>query len=1132
MSSLVAMITVSLRRSRAAWPIVAAAGLICLLATTLLAAAPMYASAVSIAGLHRVVADAPVADANISVAYRVAPASADAFGATVEAELGRALGGVGGTIARFGRSDSFDLPGQPPGPRTDLVDIGFAEGIEDHASLVDGAWPLDAPDAAAGGPGPVPVAVSEQAAGPLSLSVGDELRLASRIEPSFVVPVRIVGVFRMRDAADPYWWGDQQVLDGVATSERYATHGPFFTTRANVLARATVNRTLLTWHAVPDVGALPLDGTGDLARRVEAIKPRIEAAAGVSGVTVATGLPAILARADRALLVSRTGVLILTLQFVVLAAYAVLLSAALLVEHRRVDTAMLRSRGAGPARIGVLALIEGLLLTVPAALAGPLVAAVALRAFNVAGPLADIGLPIAPVASADAFAAAALAAAACLVALLVPALPRVRSFSAVHGSLSRAKTTSIGNRLGFDIALLALAGLGLWQLRHYGAPLTRSVQGSLGIDPLLVATPAIGFLAGAIVALRIVPLLAGIIERITARGRGLVSSLGARQLARRPLRYTRAALLLMLAVSMGVFAITYTGTWTNSQRDQATYQVGADARVIPGRQVTSAPRWTLERTYAAMPGVSGHTPVDRESMSVAGADRSGQVVGLDAARAADIVRVRADLAPAPLSELLAPLAAGRPAPDLLVLPGQPQRLRLDLSLAIAALDGPGVDPVTGDAVAAPVDPATVAGRPGLETAVVVRDAGGGLYRFGGDIATIGGRQRVELPLGATVGGGTAAPAASFAYPLAVVAVEVTVRLPGDLEATDATLSIDRLAAAGADGAFTEVPMGVPRGWRVRGSVYGLPPAPVDAGLTGDTLSVATGVAGLDTIRGVDAFGRGTRLSFVAADIVDAADGPAPALASTAFLAATARAVGDDATVSIGGTSRTVRIVGAVRAFPTVEAASPAIVMDLPTLALLRFDASAAVDPADEWWIAMDGQDVDATVARLRDPAIGSAEVVSVADRTRALAADPVALGVIGVLGIGVAAAALFAIVGFVASAAVAARERVTEFALLRALGLSSGQLSGWLSLENAALALISLAAGTALGLLVAWVALPFVTVTQDAVAPFPPVEVAVPWPTIGALVAVALVALGLAVVGLAWLLRRVGLASALRSGED
>ena len=152
----------------------------------------------------------------------------------------------------------------------------------------------------------------------------------------------------------------------------------------------------------------------------------------------------------------------------------------------------------------------------PGGLLAPWLGAAALSAFNVAGPLAEIGLTIEPEVTPDAYIAAAAAAFVCLIALTLPAFRTARSFAATHGKLARGETASIGQRLGLDIALLAVAGVGLWQLRHYGAPLTRSVQGTLGLDPLLVATPAIGLLAGAIVALRIVPLLAQLIERATS----------------------------------------------------------------------------------------------------------------------------------------------------------------------------------------------------------------------------------------------------------------------------------------------------------------------------------------------------------------------------------------------------------------------------------------------------------------------------------------------------------------------------------------------------------------------------------------------------------------------------------------
>ena len=86
----------------------------------------------------------------------------------------------------------------------------------------------------------------------------------------------------------------------------------------------------------------------------------------------------------------------LTIQLVILAVYAVLLSAALLVEHRRVDTTMLRSRGAGSVRIAGMAAAEGVVLVVAAVVIGPWLALGALHLFDLVGPLADIGLRLDP----------------------------------------------------------------------------------------------------------------------------------------------------------------------------------------------------------------------------------------------------------------------------------------------------------------------------------------------------------------------------------------------------------------------------------------------------------------------------------------------------------------------------------------------------------------------------------------------------------------------------------------------------------------------------------------------------------------------------------------------------------------
>jgi hypothetical protein len=287
-----------------------------------------------------------------------------------------------------------------------------------------------------------------------------------------------------------------------------------------------------------------------------------------------------------------------------------------------------------------------------------------------------------------------------------------------------------------------------------------------------------------------------------------------------------------------------------------------------------------------------------------------------------------------------------------------------------------------------------------------------------------------------------------------------------------------------------------------------------------------------TLNGMDQYRRGTTLSFTPASIAEAIEEPLPVIANDAFLAATATRTGDALSLTLFGRQQSLLVSGAVRSFPTTEPAAPAFVADLPTLNLLRFGATHATSAPDEWWLAVESGQTDAAVAQLEAAPFSSVEVASQLGRARSLGTDPVALGIIGALALGVVAAGLFAVIGLVVSAAVSARERVTEFALLRALGLSSGQLSGWLSLENSMLALVSLLAGTGLGLLIGWVALPFVTVTQQAAVPFPPVIVTPPWSGVLLLEAVGIVTLAVTVALLARLLRRLGIGSALRMGED
>jgi len=208
------------------------------------------------------------------------------------------------------------------------------------------------------------------------------------------------------------------------------------------------------------------------------------------------------------------------------------------------------------------------------------------------------------------------------------------------------------------------------------------------------------------------------------------------------------------------------------------------------------------------------------------------------------------------------------------------------------------------------------------------------------------------------------------------------------------------------------------------------------------------------------------------------------------------------------------------------------VLDQPTLDLLRLQATASARPVDEWWLSVAPGSALGVSTALQTAPFSSTDVVSADARTHSLSTDPVALGIIGALLLGFVATGIFALVALVVSAAVSARQRRTEFALLRALGLSGRQLSSWLWLENSSVVVVSLIAGTIIGVVISLIALPFITVTQQATTPVPGVVVQVPWDRILALDIVVLAALVIAVGILAVALRRIGVGSILRLGED
>lgn len=1106
------------KRLAADWLILTAAGVTITLSTILLASGPIYADAVTLSALQRTLDTAAVTDANALVEQRSPPELYELADELVVETAKEAFQATGVELLRQIESESFQFNEADSEGIVDLAVFRYLEAVESHATLLQGSWPKSTD-------GEAQVALLDKTAEMTGLNVGDQIVLPNRLDDALVVQVSVVGVYQVDDPTDPYWLVDELALEGMTRQVSFRTYGPFVVDRDTMFDQITRDRLHSGWLIIPRHENLTVAEIPSQRRRIASLEEDLRiaflgsagaAAVGASEFVVQTGLPDLLAETERSLTVTRSSVLALLAQLAILAGYALVLSAGLLIEVRRTESNLLRSRGSSPGQILMVAIFEGVMLTVPAAVVAPWLASRLLEAIDGIGPLASIGLNISAHPNPEAYVLAGLAALGSVIALSWPAYRAARSFPESARKHRRQIGSSRGQRAGVDIALLAVAVLGFWQLQSLGPQISATVRGRFGVDPLLVVAPAMGLLAGAVLALRVIPMLARVAERIASSGRSTVSALSAWQVARRPVRYARSALLLIMAIGIGFFAATYSTTWLQSQEDQAAFQVGADVNLAPNRRTgQSIPDLYLPTSHETIPNVITSMPVVRKIGQFVLSGDIGQFVFVDAARASEVVNIRSDLSPG-FDSLMNQMASSRPEMAVVPLPDEPELIGLDFRVSEVV---PTPENFLGP------------GQRGydLRLSVVLQDGDGLLHKVRlGSIPSNDGMVRMHAELSFPLNPDTRTKPR---FPLSVVDIEVLSPTPtngphqlrvefGGIFVGDSVTSWTEVDTAIAQAEW-EVSSSEVAGVQVQPSIDFSPRQPDDA----LALEVHTG-ASFGSLSVPVYFGirpRGTALpdSF-------------PILVTESFLESNALEPGDTVRIAaLGSIDAQARVIGTLESFPTVDPeVAEAVLIDLATSQMLGYQTGSTIDNANEYWLDTTGENDSESIKTVLGPDFESVRAESRANRVQTLTSDPIALGATGALTLGFVAAAVFATVGFAVSATVSARERLTEFALLRALGLSPKQLGSWLSLEQGVLVAASLALGTLIGAVLTATILPLVSLTQSGANAVPGVEVIYPWTTIIQLDLAVLTVLGLMVLVMTFLLRRLGLGSLLRLGED
>ncbi|MFD6328640.1 FtsX-like permease family protein [Streptomyces niveus] len=1102
-----------LLRVRAHRLLLAAALLAVLLTTSVLSALTAFSGSIGDAALRHTLQGRDAAAAALVVTAQV-PASDRVAANEAAAKAAReSFDGLPVTVRKLERSGSYALPRalQPPAARAGDPDLThFATLDRSRVRLVTGSWP-----AATGASDPVQVAFPEEAATELGLKAGTRLTLLDRLGDK-PLTVHVTGVYRPADLTDPYWKLDTLGGQGVQTVT-FTTYGPLLTDPA-LFDSGRLQAGDLSWLAAADFRDVTT-GRIDALRAAAERGPKSLAARPVfaDGVTARTTLPSVLDRTERALLVSRSTLLIVAVQLVLLAGYALLLVARLLSTERTGESELLRARGGSRRRIAWLATVEALLLALPAALCAPLLAGPLTRLLVEHGGLADIGLRLGDTSTAPVWLTGGGVALACAAAVVAPALASAGLTRLRRG---RAGTLPGPVRAGADVGLLLVAAVAYWQLDRQtatsgGGALSGDSRGELGVDPLLVAAPALALLAGTVLTLRLLPPVARLAERRAAGGAGLSSALAGWQFSRRPLRGAGPVLLLVLAVAMGMLAIGQSASWDRSQEDQADFRTGASLRVLANRPGDPG----QAGIYAALPGVRAAAPAHRATSELS-ADRTATVLALDTAQADERMLLRDDLSEpsggngaARLLDAVQPPTTPKTSKTSRVgvlLPEDSRQLRVTLRLTDTSARG-GVSP-TGSAPF---------------TTVLVEDRYGIGYRLpAGEVPVDGRPHTVTLDLAGAAdsarGPGAAGTPLTPAGPLALTGLELESSAPQGGSETH-RVDVEALKFLDADGAVRTVDVAADFGWRATlvASLDGesdpdRPLKPVASSSSPLTFSYETGVspqagAYLDPTR---------RLTVHVG--VPRPEPPAvlPAIATDTFLRAAGAKTGQSLDVEVAGDRLRVKIVRAVAQLPTTgpgalsaQAASEsadggrtgdggALLLDLRAVNEVLADRREASLAPTEWWLsAAPGRAPEVAETLRARSDVDPAQVMVREETARELLSDPLGVGPQSALLAAAIAAAALAAVGFAVSAAGSLRERGAEFALLRALGTPRRQLARLIATEQGLLLAVALLVGLALGSVLTRAVVPLVVLTGQATQPVPAVLVELPVGRVAALLA-------------------------------
>ena len=971
--------------------------------------------------------------------------------------------------------------------------------------LVDGRWPDK------GVVGVTEIAVPRAMIEDLDMAIGDVIEVRNRsYSDEAATTARIVGAYIPADPAGPLWLPDTLQGDGyrpaVVVPGSFGglvapAYGPLITSHDRV---ETLPLDTVTVVYEPDFSSTSVEQLSALAETLTKADTDAKLQLGNLATRVSVFAPVkdTAGEVVSSLAMTRSTVLVTALLLLVVATAALVQAARLVSERRHDERHLVAARGGSARQTFHLGAIEASVIGVLTVASAAPAARLAYLTLGDLPILRNAGFNQDPGVPTGAWVAGAIVAVVLIVIVLAPLMRRSALMVEAEADRARPGKKAAFQRSGLDAAVIVLAGLAFWQLSIYRSPVV-SGEGPPRLDPLLAAGPALALLAGALLAARIVPLAARLMETLARSARRAVTPLAAWEVARRPVRALSAVLLLTLSLSVGVFAAGFMSTWSRSQEDQALYRHPVDA-------VVTAP----------------DTPWMRQALVVESADATPSPVVSDAIEISGRSLGELRLAFAPFDGSGAYLRATTHEGWQALGQGRLEEVRGErLALALrdtdvsyeSAVDLPaGAHSLGFTIVATPTNDdlsdMLIAVR------ALIRSEAGLFHTVDLGLATADGTpQQLMADIG------DSASAAS------VVGIQTIIASPGEVVLSGQPVPGDRVRVRieMTDFAtFAPVP-----GWSLPNETPPTLSEPLDVSAMDPWKASAT-VGIVDDVRAQDtdlaltlSAGVGEVADQATAGVLTVPDlvGDVPIVVTDTLLRSSRMSIGDNVTMRVGGALVRANVAAAL---PRIGAETGYVVAaPIDAIQIATFQSGGVTRDVSTWWVTTD--DIDGYSAALPH----GLDITTRQQVVDELTTNPLRVAISVAMWLVAGAAAVLAAVGFAVHIVVSTRARALELAQLRAVGLSPGATVRMVGVEATLLAALGTVCGIGLGLWLVSLAAPLVSFGPEGLPPVPEVLVHVPWTFVGilALEAVAVVILALAIASV--LVRRIRPADLLRQGD-